>query len=433
MLIEDLERLERGDIDKLLVNAPPGSAKSTYGSVLFEPWAMARQPYLMVIGASHTSDMAELISGRILKIIMEFGSEIGLACATEGVKGWSTRSGCEYKPVGVGGTVTGRRGDIGVIDDPVKSAADAKSLTSRDAVWEWYWNDFVTRLKPSGRQLLIMTRWHEDDLAGRLLATAPEEWKQLCIRAESDGPEDDPLGRPKGVMLWSDDVNFAFGKMMETRKRELIKAGALATWESLYQQRPSPADGDIFKPFMITIVHAVPVGTKFVRGWDFAATAQVGSTDPDWTVGFKLGLCPDGSYLIAAVKRFRGGPEVVEKELLQTATTDTKRVSQNLPQDPGAAGKVVIFSYTKLLSGFDVKSSLESGDKVERASPFAAQVNVGNVKMLSGDYNEAVLDEMRSFPTGKHDDIIDGGSRAFAALQQEPEPAKLTRIPFMRR
>jgi predicted phage terminase large subunit-like protein len=437
LLLDHLEKLERGEIQNLNVAMPPGSAKSTYGSYIFPPWAMARAEAcgdrLMCLGAAHTDDFADFISGRVIGVVQESGKQIGLELETDGKKGWATKGGSEYKPVGVGGTITGRRGDIGMIDDPVKSAKDAKSLVVREATWEWYLNDFLTRLKPGGRQALIMTRWHEDDLAGRIFKHWPADWTQLIIRAESDGPDDDPLGREKGVMLWSDDADYAYGDLLKKRKWDYEKAGALTTWESLYQQRPSAPDGDIFKPEMIKIVHEVPAGTKFVRGWDFAATDQGKNSDPDWTAGVRLGLCPDGSYLIAHCKRFRGGPDVVERELETTSKLDTRTVTQSLPQDPGAAGKTVVFNFVRLLAGFDVQSSPESGDKASRAGPYAAQVNIGNVKMLFGDWNGAMLDEMRQFPNGTHDDTIDAGSRAFAAVLQTPPPATTMRLPFMRR
>lgn len=128
---------------------------------------------------------------------------------------------------------------------------------------------------------------------------------------------------------------------------------------------------------------------------------------------------PDGRYVIADVARARLGPDERDALLLNTAVRDGRRVSIGLPQDPGQAGKTQTLYLTRKLSGFRVKTSPESGDKVTRAEPFAAQVNVGNVLILRGAWNDELIDEMRMFPNGKHDDQVDALSRAFSELIQK--------------
>jgi predicted phage terminase large subunit-like protein len=157
---------------------------------------------------------------------------------------------------------------------------------------------------------------------------------------------------------------------------------------------------------------AGPAGTRFVRGWDLAGTDQAG----DWTAGLKLGVQPDGRYIIANVVREQRDPEDVEKMLKATATGDGTGVEVAIPQDPGQAGKSQARALVRLLSGFTVKTLPVSGDKVTRARPFAAQVNAGNVDMLRGDWNDALKSEMRNFPNGKHDDQVDAGALAFDRL-----------------
>ena len=165
----------------------------------------------------------------------------------------------------------------------------------------------------------------------------------------------------------------------------------------------------MFKPQNIEIVHALPHGITWVRGWDLAATRK----DGDWTVGAKLGQKDDVTY-IADLQRTQGGPEDVERLIVQTAQLDGCR--QSIPQDPGQAGVAQMNYLSKKLQGLSFSFSRETGDKATRAEPFAAQVNVGNVRMLRASWNEALLDELRNFPFGKHDDIVDACSRAYNEL-----------------
>jgi predicted phage terminase large subunit-like protein len=167
---------------------------------------------------------------------------------------------------------------------------------------------------------------------------------------------------------------------------------------------------------MLSVVDAAPAGGKFVRCCDLAATAQVGTRDPDWTVGFLLQRTDVGAYVIHDVVRVRGGPDEVEATIAATASRDGKNVVISLPQDPGQAGKSQALYFTRKLAGYTVKATPETGDKATRAMPFAAQVNVGNVSMLKGAWNRALIDEMAGFPSATHDDQVDAGSRAFSEL-----------------
>jgi predicted phage terminase large subunit-like protein len=140
------------------------------------------------------------------------------------------------------------------------------------------------------------------------------------------------------------------------------------------------------------------------------------SADPDYTAGGKLGRLQDGRYVIADMVRMRAGPDERDKAMKNTASRDGTRVRISIPQDPGQAGKTQALHMTRMLAGYPVHTSPESGDKVTRAEPLAAQVNVGNVLMLRGAWNDELIAEMRLFPNGAHDDQIDGLSRASEAL-----------------
>lgn len=167
---------------------------------------------------------------------------------------------------------------------------------------------------------------------------------------------------------------------------------------------------------MLAIVKAPEPGTRFFRGWDFAATEGGG----DWTAGGLIGIQPSGRFIIAGMERGQLGPHKVEKLVIDTAAADGLFAGIFIPQDPGQAGKSQALSFVQKLGRYNVTPRLISGDKVVLATPFAAQVNAGNVDMLEGSWNAALTAEMRAFPNGKHDDQIDALSIAYnGALESE--------------
>lgn len=259
------------------------------------------------------------------------------------------------------------------------------------------------------------TRWHEDDLSGRILPSDwngesgdilckdGNVWRVLCIQAEC-ATDTDPLGRERGEMLWPEWFTEKHWSQFRSNAR---------TWGSLCQQLPRPADGDLFQPDMIEVIDAVPAGhIVWVRGWDAAATEGGG----DYTAGPKVGRTQDGRFIIADVARFQHGPAKRDQKMANIAKADGRSCHQDYPQDPGAAGKSQVVQWTKNVEGYPVVFSTESGDKTVRASPAAAQVNIGNVYMLRGNWNKAFIEELRSFPSGTFDDQVDGFSRAFNRL-----------------
>ena len=428
LLIDELERISAPEgsaeaNDRLMVMMPPGSAKSTYASILMPAWFMQRHPRCGVIGASHTADLAEDFSRRILGLVREHGRLLGMRLATENVGAWSTRAGATYKAAGVGGPITGRRADLAIVDDPFKSRAEADSEPVRRRVWDWFRADLLTRLKPGGRVVLIMTRWHEDDLAGRLLDHEGDQWRVLCLPALAD--PGDPLGRGPGEPLWPDWEGL---EDLEKKRRTLGER----EWSALFQQQPRPDQGILFDVSKIVVLDEAPACARSVRGWDLAAT-EAGSGNPDWTVGSRLGRTPEGRFVVLDVQRLRGRPEVVERALVRTAEADGRGVPISLPQDPGQAGKHQAAYLARALAGFVVRTSRESGAKETRAAPFAAQVNAGNVGMVRGAWNRDLIEELRSFPAGRKDDQVDSLSRGFMELAEAGAPARRVSLPLMAR
>ncbi len=429
LLVEELERLaldpgHPAANDRLMVLMPPGSAKSTYASVIFPPWFMQRMKGALVIGASHTADLAVTFSRRILGLVREHGPLLGLRLANENVLAWGTREGAEYKAAGVGGPITGRRADLAIVDDPVKSRVEADSEAVRARTWDWFRSELLTRMKPNGRIVLIMTRWHEDDLAGRLLEHEEDRWRVLCLPALAEAG--DPLGRKPGEPLWPE---WESGEKLADKQRTMGER----EWTALFQQSPRPTSGLLFEVGRLGVVEEAPPCVTVARGWDLAATEAVATTNPDWTVGAKIGRTAEGRFVILDIVRMRGRPEAVERTLRGTAEADGRSVRVSLPQDPGQAGKSQAEHLARLLAGFDVKTSRESGAKATRAAPLAAQVNSGNVAMVRAPWNRDLVEEMRGFPASRKDDQVDALARAFEMIATTPTKTRRVALPFMAR
>ncbi len=417
LLLEDLRAVADGRIDRLLVAMPPGSAKSTYCSVLLPGWWLHRHPGHSIIAACHTEALAHSFGRRARALVADHAKLLGLRLARDerAAGQWSVENGGGYFAAGVRGPIVGRRADLVLIDDPVKSHAEADSAAAREALWQWSQADLLPRLKPGGRIVLVMTRWHEDDLAGRLLA-GQDGWKTLCLPALAEA--DDPLGRGAGEPLWPE---WESGDLLARKRRAVGER----MWHALFQQRPRPDAGTLFRPEHIELLDAEPPCDRAVRAWDLAATEAGEGGDPDWTVGLKLGRVGPGVCVLDVV-RLRGGPLAVEQAIIATAEADGCRVPIGLPQDPGQAGVQQVAHLKRRLAGFRVAASPESGSKMTRAGPVSAQVQSGGLAVLRARWTASLLDELRDFPHGRKDDQVDALARAFALLEDSGgEPRRL--------
>lgn len=396
-----------------MILMPPGTAKSTYASVVFPAWWFTQHPRSSVISASHSLSLAKHFSRRVRTLILTKQHYLGFSIARhqQAIDAWTTSNGGDYLSVGIRGAITGRRADLVIIDDPIKSQADAESGRQREHIWDWYKSDITTRLKPNGKVVLIMTRWHPDDLGGQLLEQARSEWRVVRLPAFAEA--NDPLRRPVGAPLWPEWEDH---KAL-TRKRDLIGERA---WSALFQQTPLPSGGRLFSIDRIAVAQQEPAPGTTVRAWDLAATGNTGSNDPDWTVGIKVSRENTGRYLILDVARIRGTPHQVEELVVTTAQRDGASVIVAIPEDPGQAGKSQMSYLTRQLAGFHVISSRETGSKATRAMPLASQVEAGNVSIIRAEWSPTLLAEMRDFPWGRKDDQVDALVRAFTTLTTRP-------------
>ena len=426
LLLRQLEAISRGEADRLMVLMPPGSAKSTYGSILFPAWWFTQHPNSSVIVTSHTASLAEHFGRQVRDLIIEHNSQLGydLTAGSRAAGQWRTTDKGEYLAMGVRGPLVGRRADLIIIDDPIKCRAEVDSLVFRERLWGWYRSELLTRLKPTGRVVLIMTRWHEDDLPGRLLAKHDNEWRVIRLPALAEN--DDAMGRAQDAPLWPNWENAA----LLLRKRTTVGE---PTWTAMFQQSPRPIQGSLFKTTRIETLETPPTPLigPIVRAWDLAATAVTGANDPDWTVGIKLARDESCRYAVLNVIRLRGSPREVENAIVETARVDGTSVIIGLPEDPGQAGKTQISYLSSRLAGHHISTSRETGAKMTRAGPLASQVEAGNVTLVRGQWNRALIEELNDFPFGHKDDQVDALSRAFGMITGASEPARRMSVPYL--
>jgi predicted phage terminase large subunit-like protein len=426
-LLNYLDLISKGEIKRLLVLMPPGSAKSTYASVIFPIWWFIQHPRSAVIATSHTAALGEYFSRRIHSLLGEHHYQIGfgLLAGDRSASHWRTSAGGEYFAVGIHGAITGRRADLVIIDDPIRSIAEASSEKHRSHIWDWYTAELMTRLKPDARVVIVMTRWHEQDLAGRLLACDGDAWRVLRLPAIAE--DNDPIGRPRGAPLWP-----GWESLEALTKKQSVVGSRI--WSALFQQSPHPITESLFN---ITLLQTID-GSLFdqsqsrrvVRAWDLASTPAIGQNNPDWTVGLKLAQLEDGRYIIENVIRLRDNYRTVQETILSTARSDGHSVIISLPIDPGQAGKGQIAQMSSLLSGFRIYSSREQGSKWSRAQLVAAQIEVGNFAVLQAPWRQAFIDELSQFPNGEKDDQVDALSRAVITLADLPHGGRRVFVPF---
>lgn len=420
VLIHALEKLAKGIedekfgfYDRIMIHMPPGYAKTEYTSILFPVWFLALDPTRNIIGASNTADLAGRNGRKVRNLVSEHQDALNytLSQDSQAAGQWETSKGGEYYATGVTGTAVGRRADLCIIDDPFRGRAEVEQSGNRQAVVDWYKGTIIGRMKPGGKIVLMHTRWHEEDLAGVLLAEADkggDKWLVLSLPAIAG--DDDPMGRAPGEPLWPEweDLKALERKKVAVGNRE---------WASQYQQSPAPPEGALFPTDRLRIMKSLPSPIEhLVRSWDLAATEGSGGTNPDWTVGTLIAALEDGQFAILDVRRIQGSPREVEDLILRTAKSDGDDVRISIPQDPAQAGKFQAQYLIGRLAGYMVKATPMTGSKITRAGPMVSQVEAGNLILLERGWTEDLVAEMRTFPAGAKDDQVDAAALGFMHL-----------------
>ena len=399
-----LEAVERGEIDRLMIFMPPRHGKSELASKRFPAWCLGRDPQRQIIAASYNSDLANDFGRNVRNLVAEpeFSQvfpDVTLAPDSQAANRMNTNRGGTYVAAGVGTAVTGRGAHIALIDDPFKDREEADSERRREVVWDWYRSTLYTRLMPGGAIVLIQTRWHEDDLAGRLLEQERDQWEVLELPALD-----------QGKALWPEWYN--------EEALERIKATiGPREWSALYQQQPQPDEGTFFKREWFNTWDKLP-SLRFYGTSDYAVTDGGG----DWTVHRVWGIDGNGDvYRVAGWRGQTASDEWIERKLDLIA----KFKPLAWFGEGGVIQKAVEPMLRRRMRERSVHCRLEwlpsVADKPTRARSFQAMAATGRVFFEPG----ADIAEFLVFPAGKHDDDVDTASLIGRAIDQA-HPAIVT-------
>lgn len=417
LLNRELIRAATTPGDRLIITIPPQHGKSVLVSQHFPVWFLLRDPSKHVILASYGSEYAAEWGRKARQVMEQIGPSFGVRVSEDSsaANRWSTDKGGGMYAVGVDGPVTGRSADLLVIDDPTKGAEDACSSTMRARTWDWFQSVAYTRLQPAAPCVIIQTRWHKDDLAGRLLDSGGWRLVRLPALAEAD----DPLGRAIGEPLWPERFDAA---ILADRKKTL----GSRWWSCLYQQNPVDAEGGMFRREWFGFADAPPAAfVSMCRFWDFAGTEARPGSDPDYTVGALVGIDAQGRYWILDIVRVRARAAEVEAIVQGTAIRDGKGVVIGIEQEPGSSGASVADRFVRdVLAGYAVYAERATGSKALRAQPFSAQAEAGNVTLIRAPWNAECLDEFSEFPFGAHDDQVDAAVAAATMALARGRPSE---------
>jgi len=424
-ICDHLTAVTTGEIKRLLINVPPGFAKSLLTSVFWPMWEWGPrgQPENRILSFSY-SDRLSIRDNRRCRILAEsewYQERWPLTIVSDqnqktlfenDRRGWRMASS-------VGGVATGARADRLILDDP-HHVADGESQAKLESARLFFSEVLPTRLNDPEKTpiVVIMQRVHERDISGEILRRdLGYEALVLPMEYEPDRHCRTSIGfsdwrTQEGELLFEK----RFPRGVVERDKKAMGSYAVA---GQFQQRPAPRGGGMLKVERISIVQDWPRHGRQVRVWDFAGTEEgLGSGDPDYTAGVKLAELA-GRFWIVDIVRGRWEAGGVEAVVRQTAMRDGREVPVIIKQEPGSAGKAVCAHFQRhVLAGFACLARPDTGSKTLRAQPLAAAIEAGNVLMVQGDWNEDFLGEARVFPAGAHDDSVDAASTAHQHLTQ---------------
>jgi predicted phage terminase large subunit-like protein len=408
LICEAIDDLLADEYDELIINSPPGSAKSTYTSHALGAYFMGRWPEKNVIVATHTSDLSERWSRKVRNTIdspehQRLFPECRLSRDSTAVSRWATSAGGEMLAAGVGGSILGFRADLGVLDDPISGFEQAQSVTQLIKVHGWYENDFVTRLKPEAKVVLICQRLAPNDLAGYLIKRNAENptrrQRVLILRMEADESHD-PLGRAPGERLWPE---WYTPEMVADAKRDDFK------WQTLYQQNPPSDDGSWVSTSDIQHRPAPPITPDMVTYGcsDLALSVNKG----DYTVHFVVAVDSNGDWDILDASRLRVDPEDTSNNIVNLCKVYHPR--EWLVDDDNMAKVMVPLLFTKArLLGVNVPwkmMPMRGQDKETRAAPLRGQFKRRKIYYPANAHFAGWLTrELLTFPNAMGDGVDDG-------------------------
>lgn len=433
LLADRLVALARGDIDRLMVFMPPRHGKSELCSKYFPAWYLGTFPERRVILSSYEANFAAGWGRKARDILKEHGGMFGVEVSedSQAAAAWNLqgRQG-GMDTAGVGGPITGKGADLFVIDDPLKNAEEAQSETIRNKQWDWWQSTARTRLHPGGKVLMMMTRWHEDDLAGKLLAdadTGADQWEVLCLPAVAE--QSDRLGREPGEALWPS--RYSTSDLSKTKR-----ASGPYWWSAMYQQRPAPEEGGIFGRETFRCWSTTGQGNMVTldtiegpRDISLDACTKFATIDPavstretaDYFVMSTWAISDYGDLLLLDCLRDRiAGPDQPDRIRSEYEKWRHHQIGVE------RMGYQLSLLQELVKQGLPVMPLDPDKDKVARASLAAARYKSGKIfHPKQAAWLHDFEEELLAFPNGAHDDQVDTVAYAARiASQVRPQARK---------
>ena len=411
LICNALERIERGQLKRLMIFMPPRHGKSQTVSETYPSWYIGRNPRKRVIAVSYGDTLSRQFGRKNRSKLAEFGHifNVELAHDNNQTNNFSIEGevgGALF--TGIGGSVTGMGANLLIIDDPIKNRLEANSKTYRDRVFDEYQNSLLTRLTSDGAVIIINTRWHEDDLCGRILEQEAENWEIISLPAEAE--EGDLLGRDIGEPLWAEQ---GFDKeWLEATKKSV----GSQTYAALFQQRPAPADGGIIKRAWFQFYDLAPSFEEEIISVD--ATFK-DKEDSDYCVLQVWGKKGADKYLLDQVRARMGFTETVQA--MRTLSAKHPRAGAKLIEDKANGSAIIDYLRHEISGLIPVEPA---GGKVARAYAVQPQIEAGNVYLphpSNAPWIHDFIEECAAFPQGANDDQVDCMTQALHRFQQPTE------------
>jgi predicted phage terminase large subunit-like protein len=404
---ERLLNLAAGNSKRLIVNMPPRHGKSEMISKYFPAWYLLNYPEKRVILISYEADFAASWGRKIRDLCVRYSICFPNAPTINRLSNASNRFDFANYPgglatSGIGGAITGKGADLMIIDDPIKNNEDALSATLRNKAWDWFKSTAFTRLEPDGKIVLIMTRWHYDDLVGKIINDeSASEWERLCFPAFAG--ENDIIGRLEGDVLWGDRYSA------EVLKKSKDLLGSY-WFSAMYQQKPIASEYQILKPEWWQYYSMLPKGTLLIQSWD---TAYKEKQENDYTVCTTWLLAESGFYLVDLFRKRLIFPDL-KRELINQFNKHKPHVV--IVEDPSGVSLIQVVNRETRIP---IKPIPVAGKSKEvRAHLISPLLESGKVYLPSdAQYLADVVNECAEFPYGKHDDIVDSITQALGYLR----------------
>jgi|SRR5579862_1385459 len=417
-IADHLEAVERGDIDRLIVTMPPRHGKTLHVSQAFPAWVLGRNPRWQIVLTSYGAELAEGNSRKARAFVRSerWPFECKVSEDSRAQNRWQTDAGGILIATGCEGGLTGYGADLLIIDDPVRDRAEAESAPMRERLWAWYTDVARTRLMPSGRIVLCLTRWHDDDLAGRILNSDDRDrWTLLSLPAIAE--ETDALAREPGEALWP--KRFPVKELPSVERGEI----SASSFSALYQQNPLPASGVTFQAdWMQNRYDVVPDRYTALRVMtiDGAWTAKT-TSDPSalacWATDERR------YYLIASLAKRYEFPDLVRLVIERY-----REWKPHVVVAEAAASGIPLVQMLARETSIPIIGIPPKGDKVARVQAVTPLFETGKVLLpKSAPWLDAWMDEHLRFPAAKHDDQVDCTSLALSYLSEGNLEAEIER------